>query len=292
MTACCARTPAGLAWARPTFPAGEVSLRSSSSEVVAIVETGTGHAARHGRGRPRAVVRAPRRRLPAPRRPVPRARARPRRAHLAEVEPFDGDWYTQAQVDTTMAVVATRARGAAWLVAAGARHGRGHRDDDAASCAAASATTPCSTTRRWPCRRPASAPRPCGSRSTPTCWPRRPTCSAPSTPPSTAMIAVLPLLAMCDRWDLGGLSTPFHPDLGGPAIFVYDGHPGGVGITRRGHAAVRHPGPQRPRPHRALPVQRRLPLLRAVAEVRQPQRAARQVGGGAAARRAGGRRDA
>ena len=50
------------------------------------------------------------------------------------------------------------------------------------------------------------------------------------------MIAVLPLLAMCDRWDLGGLSTPFHPDLGGPGIFVYDGHPGGVGITRRGHA--------------------------------------------------------
>jgi len=49
-------------------------------------------------------------------------------------------------------------------------------------------------------------------------------------------IAVLPLLAMCDRWDLGGLSTPFHPDLGGPGIFVYDGHPGGVGITRRGHA--------------------------------------------------------
>jgi DEAD/DEAH box helicase domain-containing protein len=49
------------------------------------------------------------------------------------------------------------------------------------------------------------------------------------------MIAVLPLLAMCDRWDIGGLSTNFHYDLGGPAIFVYDGHPGGVGIARRGH---------------------------------------------------------
>ncbi|HLM50756.1 MAG TPA: DEAD/DEAH box helicase [Solirubrobacteraceae bacterium] len=49
-----------------------------------------------------------------------------------------------------------------------------------------------------------------------------------------SQIAVLPLLAMCDRWDIGGLSTNFHPQTGKPTIFVYDGHPGGVGITRRG----------------------------------------------------------
>src|ERR1022692_2413130 len=48
-------------------------------------------------------------------------------------------------------------------------------------------------------------------------------------------IAVLPLIAMCDRWDIGGLSTNAHPQTGGPTIFVYDGHPGGVGITRRGY---------------------------------------------------------
>jgi DEAD/DEAH box helicase domain-containing protein len=47
-------------------------------------------------------------------------------------------------------------------------------------------------------------------------------------------IAVLPLIAMCDRWDIGGLSTNLHPQTGGPTIFIYDGHPGGVGITRRG----------------------------------------------------------
>jgi DEAD/DEAH box helicase domain-containing protein len=51
-----------------------------------------------------------------------------------------------------------------------------------------------------------------------------------------AQIAVLPLLAMCDRWDIGGLSTNAHPQTGGPTIFIYDGHPGGVGITRRGFA--------------------------------------------------------
>ncbi|MGO9975144.1 MAG: DEAD/DEAH box helicase [Solirubrobacteraceae bacterium] len=48
-------------------------------------------------------------------------------------------------------------------------------------------------------------------------------------------IAVLPLIAMCDRWDIGGLSIDAHPQTGGPTIFIYDGHPGGVGITRRGY---------------------------------------------------------
>jgi DEAD/DEAH box helicase domain-containing protein len=47
-----------------------------------------------------------------------------------------------------------------------------------------------------------------------------------------AQIAVLPLIAMCDRWDIGGLSTNLHPQTGGPTIFIYDGHPGGIGITR------------------------------------------------------------
>jgi len=51
-----------------------------------------------------------------------------------------------------------------------------------------------------------------------------------------SQIAVLPLLAMCDRWDIGGLSTNLHPQTGGPTIFIYDGHPGGVGITRQGFA--------------------------------------------------------
>jgi DEAD/DEAH box helicase domain-containing protein len=49
-----------------------------------------------------------------------------------------------------------------------------------------------------------------------------------------SQIAVLPLIAMCDRWDIGGLSTNLHPQTGVPTIFIYDGHPGGVGITRVG----------------------------------------------------------
>jgi DEAD/DEAH box helicase domain-containing protein len=50
-----------------------------------------------------------------------------------------------------------------------------------------------------------------------------------------SQIAVLPLIAMCDRWDIGGLSTNYHHQTGVPTIFIYDGHPGGVGITRRGY---------------------------------------------------------
>jgi DEAD/DEAH box helicase domain-containing protein len=50
-----------------------------------------------------------------------------------------------------------------------------------------------------------------------------------------SQIAVLPLLAMCDRWDIGGLSTAYHHQTGVPTIFIYDGHPGGVGITRAGY---------------------------------------------------------
>src|SRR4051812_33145268 len=50
-----------------------------------------------------------------------------------------------------------------------------------------------------------------------------------------SQIAVLPLIAMCDRWDIGGLSTAFHPQTAKPTIFIYDGHPRGVGITRTGY---------------------------------------------------------
>jgi DEAD/DEAH box helicase domain-containing protein len=52
-----------------------------------------------------------------------------------------------------------------------------------------------------------------------------------------ALIALLPLYAMCDRWDIGGLSTPWHWQTDAPSIFVYDGYPGGIGLSRRGYDA-------------------------------------------------------
>ena len=49
-----------------------------------------------------------------------------------------------------------------------------------------------------------------------------------------AAIGVLPAFALCDRNDIGGVSTPLHPDTAQPQVFIYDGHPGGVGIAERG----------------------------------------------------------
>jgi DEAD/DEAH box helicase domain-containing protein len=51
------------------------------------------------------------------------------------------------------------------------------------------------------------------------------------------MIGLLPLFAMCDRADIGGLSTPVHRQSRLPTVFVYDGYPGGVGISKRGYDA-------------------------------------------------------
>jgi DEAD/DEAH box helicase domain-containing protein len=48
-----------------------------------------------------------------------------------------------------------------------------------------------------------------------------------------ASIGLLPLSVLCDRNDLGGVSLSFHPQLGGPGVFVYEGHAGGVGIAAR-----------------------------------------------------------
>ncbi|MBI2846973.1 MAG: DEAD/DEAH box helicase [Chloroflexi bacterium] len=53
-----------------------------------------------------------------------------------------------------------------------------------------------------------------------------------------ASIGLLPLFALCDRNDIGGVSTPVHPDTGKPQIFIYDGHPGGIGIAEKGYEVV------------------------------------------------------
>ena len=54
-----------------------------------------------------------------------------------------------------------------------------------------------------------------------------------------AAIGILPLFALCDRNDIGGVSTPLHPDTGRAQVFIYDAYPGGVGIAEKGFDLIR-----------------------------------------------------
>ncbi len=53
-----------------------------------------------------------------------------------------------------------------------------------------------------------------------------------------AAIAILPLFAMCDRNDIGGVSTAYHSDTGRAQVFIYDAYPGGVGIAEKGYEMI------------------------------------------------------
>lgn len=53
-----------------------------------------------------------------------------------------------------------------------------------------------------------------------------------------AAIAILPLFALCDRNDIGGVSTPLHTDTGKAQIFIYDAYPGGIGIAQKGFEVI------------------------------------------------------
>ncbi len=53
-----------------------------------------------------------------------------------------------------------------------------------------------------------------------------------------AMIAMFPLLILCDRNDIGGISCPHHEQTDTSSIFIYDGYAGGAGLTEEAYLLI------------------------------------------------------
>jgi DEAD/DEAH box helicase domain-containing protein len=226
-------TPAGIAWARASFPAGETSLRSSSAVGVAIVDATTGvllGTVEAGRAVQTVHEGAVYLHLGE----AYLVRALDLAAGVATVEPFGEEWYTQVQSDTMTAVTASELRRAAIGV------------DLAFGAVTVTEQVQAYQRRALPSRAvidttPLDVPP--ETFATQALWFTVPEALTAGTDDllgtlhaaEHALISVLPLHAMCDRWDIGGLSTNLHPQTGQPTIFIYDGHPGGIGLTRLGY---------------------------------------------------------
>jgi DEAD/DEAH box helicase domain-containing protein len=229
------QTPAGYVWAGRDYPAARFGLRSTSPDVFTVVETETGsvlgtiererayHTVHEGAiylhlGESYRVI------------------ALDLAARSALVEPFSGDYYTQAKKETMTSIEETlRAERRLGLDLAFGRvsvteqvvgfQRKSIRDQSTLELVALDLPeTTFETEAIWYLPEPdqlaglLEMPKLLGTLHA----------------AEHAMIAILPLWAMCDRWDIGGLSTNLHYQTGRPTIFVYDGHSGGVGITERG----------------------------------------------------------
>jgi len=228
-------TKRGWVWAGKDYPAGRIPLRSSSMDPVTVIDATTGTVlgvVERERACSTVHEGAVYLHLGAPW----LVRELDLAAHRAVVEPFTGDWYTQVKRDTSTGVdepLRTERRLGLDLTFGRvsvtervvAYQQKGIRDQ--ATIATVQLDLPPTTFETeavWyvPTERQLHE------------LEGMPTLLSTLHAAEHAMIALLPLWAMCDRWDIGGLSTNYHDDTGAATVFVYDGHPGGVGIAERG----------------------------------------------------------
>ncbi len=232
------KTKAGYVWAGRDYPAARLSLRSTGPESFTIVDASNG-AILGIVEQERAYSTVHEGAIYLHLGESYRVRELDLGSRTAVVEPFRGDYYTQAKTETTTAIVEPRrvetrlglelAFGSVVVTdqVVGFQKRSIQTQETLELVPLALPQTEFETEAVW------FLPQP---------WmlegiEREPRLLGSLHAAEHSLIALLPLWAMCDRWDIGGLSTNLHFQTGRPTIFVYDGHAGGVGIAERGFAA-------------------------------------------------------
>ena len=229
------RTAAGYVWRGRDTPAARVSLRSGDTDGFVIVDEESGAVLGHAE-RERAFSTVHEGALYLHLGDQFAVTTLDLQTRAALVRPVSVDWYTQAKKETETAIVESlHAR-----VVAGVElhHGRVTVSEQVVGFQR-KAVADGSVIDAQPLELPAT------SFETEAVWfspspglldgiDTMPTLISALHAAEHSLISLLPLFAMCDRWDLGGLSTNVHEQTGAPTIFVHEGHAGGVGIVERG----------------------------------------------------------
>ncbi len=228
------KTPRGFVWAGRDYPAGRFGLRSATPDSFTVVDTDSGTLLGIVE-RERAYSTVHEGAIYLHLGESYRVLSLDHEARAALVEPYSGDEYTQAKKDTMTAILQTTRTepktgvelnfGAVTVTEQVVAYQRKSRDGETLETIALDLPqTEFETEAVW------FAP---GAHLLDGLE-EMPTLLGSLHAAEHSLIALLPLWAMCDRWDIGGLSTNLHFQTGAPTIFVYDGHAGGVGITERG----------------------------------------------------------
>jgi DEAD/DEAH box helicase domain-containing protein len=229
------RTKAGFVWAGRDYPAARVPLRSTGGEAFTIVDGSSGTVLGIAE-QERAFTTVHEGAIYLHLGESYRVRALDLETRTALVEPFRGDYYTQAKVETTTAIVEPRRTDR--RLGLDLSFGSVVVTDQVVGYQKRSIQTQ-ESLELVPLELPQTEFETEAVWFLPEAWmldglEQMPRLLGSLHAAEHSLIALLPLWAMCDRWDIGGLSTNLHFQTGRPTIFVYDGHAGGVGIAERG----------------------------------------------------------